>query len=270
MRLRVTFHTSARSLPWEQVLSPGRAVCYSLFDRTAPELGASLHDRGYGRFGLVPFGYSAPVFPAGRSARSAYPVGGPGMVEFGSPLPDVIAAWARALQSIPVLAWGPVAFIVDRVELLDEPDFDSGAAIFRTCTPVVMKGSGRDDSGRRITRQAWVLPGDPEWDVYFEGNLRRKAETLGLDPAVALESVRWVGSRRAFAVAGQSGVAGKKPGACVEVAVSGAPKTLAAIHSWGLGQANATGMGWIESPLRTTSRTVVAHDSVAVRGGRLS
>ncbi|WP_216898424.1 CRISPR-associated endoribonuclease Cas6 [Nocardia alni] len=224
----------------------------------------SLHDNGFGRHRLVPFGYSAPVFPAGRRGPGAYPVGGPGVIEFGSPLPEVILAWARALESTPVLAWGPVAFIVDQVELLDVPDFGSGTAVFRTSTPVVMKGSGRDDSGARTTRQAWVLPGAPEWEVYFTGNLQRKAETLGLDPAVALERVRWVGPRRAFAVAGQSGVAGKKPGACVEVEVVGAPETLAAIHSWGLGQANATGMGWIESPRSPASKLLSAHAGAAV------
>ncbi|RJO79152.1 CRISPR-associated protein Cas6 [Nocardia panacis] len=262
--MRVTFHTSARELSWEHVLSPGRAVCYTLLDRSNPELGAMLHEYGYGSYRLVPFGYSAPVFRAGRKARGTYPVGGPGVIEFGSPLPEVIAAWAQTMRSMPVLAWGPVAFIVDRVELLDQPGFDSGTAVFRTSTPVVMKGSGRSDSGERTTRQAWVLPGEPEWDAYFERNLRRKAETLGLDSDVTLESVTWLGPRRAFAVAGRSGVVGKKPGACVEVAVSGAPETLRAIHSWGLGQANATGMGWIESPPGMTM-PLPTHDVVAAQ-----
>lgn len=77
----------------------------------------------------------------------------------------------------------------------------------------------------------------------LQSNLRRKAVTLGLDPEVTLESVGWIGPKRSFAVG--SGGGGKKPGACVEVVVSGAPETLSALHSWGLGQANGTGMGWI-------------------------
>ncbi len=78
----------------------------------------------------------------------------------------------------------------------------------------------------------------------MQGNIRRKAETLGLDPQVTLEAVSWVGPKRSFAVSGAGG-GGKKPGACVEVVLSGAPETLGALHSWGIGQANSAGMGWI-------------------------
>ncbi|WP_381805450.1 CRISPR-associated endoribonuclease Cas6 [Streptomyces niveus] len=167
------------------------------------------------------------------------------MLEFGSPLPEVVEAWAAALASMPVIAWGPTAFVVDRVEAVEAPVFPSGRAVFRTSTPVVMKASGKDDSGARTTRQAWCLPGEPEWDVYVEGNLRRKAETLGLDGDVTLEGVSWVGPKRSFAVGSTVGLGGKKPGACVEVALSGPSETLSALHSWGLGQANSAGMGWI-------------------------
>ncbi|MFC4035130.1 CRISPR-associated endoribonuclease Cas6 [Streptomyces polygonati] len=134
---------------------------------------------------------------------------------------------------------------MDRIEAVQAPVFASGRAVFRTVTPVVMKSSGRDEAGERVGRQAWCLPGEPEWDVYVQGNLRRKAETLGLDPDVTLEGVGWVGPKRSFAVAGAGGAGGKKPGACVEVSVSGAPETLSAIASWGVGQANSAGMGWI-------------------------
>jgi hypothetical protein len=104
----------------------------------------------------------------------------------------------------------------------------------------VMKGSGRDTQGERTTRQAWVLPTEAEFPVYFEGNLRRKAETLGLDAGISLESITWVGPKRSFVVGD-----GAKPGAPVEVELRGAPETLQAIWSWGLGQANAAGYGWV-------------------------
>ena len=243
VRLRLTFHTGASELAWDEVLAPGRALSYALLERGAPELGQTLHAKGWGEHGLVPFGYGAPVFPAARRRRGVYASDGPGVLEFGSPLPDVVEGWAAALASTPVLAWGATAFIIDRIERLDVPDFSSGRAVFRTVTPVVMKSAGRDESGVRTRRQAWCLPGEPEWDVYMQGNLRRKAETLGVDSDVTLEAVGWVGPKRSFAVGSARG--GKKPGACVEVTLSGAPETLAALHSWGLGQANSTGMGWI-------------------------
>ncbi|MCX4970988.1 hypothetical protein OHA98_40965 [Streptomyces sp. NBC_00654] len=160
---------------------------------------------------------------------------------------EVVEGWAAALSSTSVIAWGPAAFIVDDVEPVEAPAFPSGRAVFRTTTPVVMKASGMDASGARTTRQAWCLPGEPEWDVYVEGNLRRKAETLGLDPDLTLEDVTWAGPKRSFAVSSASGPGGKKPGACVEVALSGPPETLSALHSWGVGQANSAGMGWISS-----------------------
>lgn len=245
MRLRLIFHTGARELGWDEVLAPGRALSYSLLERAAPDLGKVLHKQGWGPHGMVPFGYGAPVFPGSRRRRGVYAAGGPGVLELGSPLLAVVEGWAAALASMPVLAWGPTAFIVDGIEPVEAPVFASGRAVFRTLTPVVMKGSGRDESGVRTRRQAWCLPGEPGWDVYMQGNLRRKAETMGLDPDVTLEAVGWVGPKRSFAVAGAGGVRGKKPGACVELTVSGAPETLSALHSWGLGQANSTGMGWI-------------------------
>ena len=245
MRLRVTFHTSARALGWGDVLAPGRALSYALLKQSAPELGSALHEKGWGPFGMVPFGYSAPLFPAARPRPGVYAAGGPGIVELGSPLSAVVEAWAGALASMPVIAWGATAFIVDRIEAVEAPVFASGRAVFRTVTPVVMKSSGRDEAGVRSRRQAWCLPGEPEWDVYMQGNLRRKAVTLGLDEDVTLERVGWVGPKRSFAVGSANGPGGKKPGACVEVTLAGPPRTLSALSSWGLGQANSAGMGWI-------------------------
>lgn len=81
-----------------------------------------------------------------------------------------------------------------------------------------MKGTGKNTEGTRTTRQHWVLPTEGSWPAFFQGNLARKAETLGLDP-VSLKSVTWVGAKRSFCV-GQ----GAKPGAPVEVVLSvGAP-----------------------------------------------
>jgi CRISPR-associated endoribonuclease Cas6 len=245
VRLRIAVHTKARALDWDDVLAPGRAFSYGLLERGAPELGTQLHTAGWEPYGMVPFGYGAPVFPQARRRRGVYAAAGPGVVELGSPLPSVVEGWATALSDMPVIGWGAVALFVDRVEVVEAPNFSSGRASFRTVTPVVMKSSGLDDSGRRTRRQAWCLPGEPEWDVYMQGNVRRKAETLGLDANVTLEAVRWVGPKRSFKVAGATGPGGKKPGACVEVVLSGAPETLSALHSWGLGQANAAGMGWI-------------------------
>lgn len=152
----------------------------------------------------------------------------------------MVEGWAAALKERQLLDWGGVALRVRSVEPVDPPEFDSGRARLRTATPVVMKGSGKDEQGERTTRQAWLLPTEPEFPIYFERNLQRKAETLGLDPDITLEQITWVGPKRSFAVS-----AGAKPGAPVEVELHGPPETLRAIWSWGLGQANSAGFGWV-------------------------
>ena len=240
MRLHLEVHTAAEQLPWREVLRPGRALAYGLLTSSDPELGARLHNGGWGPHKMGPFGYGAPAFPSARRRSGVYAVGGRGCVELGSPLAAVVQAWAASLAAQRVIDWGGAAFHVDRVQVVEPPSFTSGYARLRTTTPVVIKGSGRDMDGQRVTRQAWLLPTDSEFPVYFTGNLRRKAETLGLDPEVSLERITWIGAKRAFAVGD-----GLKVGAPVEVELRAAPQTLQAVWSWGLGQANSAGFGWV-------------------------
>ncbi|MEV7006631.1 CRISPR-associated endoribonuclease Cas6 [Streptosporangium sp. NPDC051022] len=220
---------------------------YSLLDRKVPQLGAEIHAGGLKPHGMVPFGYSAPVFPRAERRRGVYALGGPGVWELASPVPELVEAFASALAEIPVLAWGATAFFVDEVRILEAPSFSSGQAAFCTSTPVVLKGAGVGASGVRETRQDWLLPGEPGWDLAFERNLQRKAETMGLDPDVTLERVTWIGPKRSFAVAGSTGAGGSKPGACVKVEVRADPEILQALWSWGLGQSNSAGFGWVDA-----------------------
>ncbi|WP_219806380.1 MULTISPECIES: CRISPR-associated endoribonuclease Cas6 [unclassified Streptomyces] len=232
--------TTASAIPWSGVLAPGRSLVYDVLGRNAAELGRRLHGDGWGPHGMMPFGHSAPVFPRARKARGSYAAGGQGTIEFGSPLLEIVEPLAQGLAGRELLDWGGVALRLTGLRAMEPPSFSSGRAVFRTTTPVVVKGSGHDENGERVTRQEWLLPGDPGWPVYVQRNLERKAETLGLKPDVQVESVGWVGPKRSFAV-GQ----GKKPGCAVEVAVSGDPELLGALWSWGLGQANSAGFGWI-------------------------
>lgn len=242
MKVRLSVTTSATELLWERVLAPGRSLIYEVLGSLAPELGRKIHQQGVGPHGMAPFGHGAPVFPTARKVQGRYAAGGSGVVEFGSPIPEVAEVLGRGFAERELLDWGGVALRLTQVRAVEPPEFSSGWARLRTVTPVVMKGEGRDTSGARVTRQEWVLPTDEQWPVYFQGNLVRKAETLGLDPAVELESVTWVGAKRSFRV-GQ----GAKPGAPVEVSLSGPPETLRALWSWGLGQANAAGFGWVSA-----------------------
>ncbi|MFI6802174.1 CRISPR-associated endoribonuclease Cas6 [Streptosporangium canum] len=240
MRLRIEVATAATELAWGKVLAPGRSLVYDLLAREAPDLGKRFHAQGAGPYGMVPLGHGAPMFPQAKRRRGAYAVGGRGWVELGSPLFEVVTVLAQGVKQRELLDWGGAAFRVLNIVAVEAPSFESGRGRFRTNTPVVMKGTGRDESGQRTTRQAWLLPTDQEFPVFFQRNLRRKAETLGLDPEVSLTEISWVGPKRSFSV-GQ----GSKPGAPIEVELTGPPETLQAIWSWGLGQANAAGFGWV-------------------------
>jgi hypothetical protein len=71
---------------------------------------------------MVPFGYSAPVFPMARRRRGVYAAGGDGFLELGSPLPDVVEAWAAALTEGELIDWGGVALQVRGISAPDLPD----------------------------------------------------------------------------------------------------------------------------------------------------
>lgn len=240
MRIRINVSTNASSIPWDEVQRPGRSLAYSLLAEHDPRLGEQLHDGGLGPYRMVPIGHSAPVFPQAPRRKGVYAVGGSGWLELGSPMPAVIEAFAKGLHSRALLDWGGVALHIHRVEAVEPPAFAAGHAIFRTIAPVVMKGSGRDDQGVRATRQAWLLPYDAEFPAYFTQNLRHKAATLGLGDEIALEAITFVGAKRSFVVKN-----GSKVGAPVEVRLVGEPAILRALWSWGLGQANPAGFGWI-------------------------
>ena len=240
MRLRIEVTTQVSELLWSNVLRPGRSLLYDLLAHGAPELGQQLHGYGSAPHGMVPFGHGAPMFSQAARRRGVYAVGGQGVIEIGSPVPEILQAWATAIATRELIDWGGAAMRIGKVVALDPPEFPAGRGRFKTITPVVMKGSGRGDDGVRTTRQAWVLPTEPEFTQYFVANLRRKAETLGLDPDVELDAITWVGPKRSFAVSG-----GLKPGAPIEAELRGAPETLQAIWSWGLGQANSAGFGWV-------------------------
>lgn len=240
MRLRVSVRTTARELEWRNVQLPGRGLCYGLLAQVEPQVAQILHVDGWGVHRMAPFGFGPPTFPRAKRVAGRYSIGGHGYLELGSPLHAVVEAWAKILAVTPMIDWGGTALHVEGVDIVEAPSFESGFASLRTATPVVMKGSGLGSDGVRTTRQAFLLPTEPEWPGYFAQSLRRKAETIGVDPDVTLETISWVGAKR-----GMDTAKGKKVGAPVEVGLRGAPETLQALWSWGLGQATSGGFGWV-------------------------
>src|SRR5690606_24559643 len=240
MRLKVDVVTRATEIPWGQVLAPGRGVAYRMLSLSYPALGQHLHEYGWGTRGMVPFGHSAPAFPSAARVPGRYSAGGRGSIEFGSPLLPVVEAWAWALRDQELIDWGGVVMYIVDIQVMEPPDFSSGRARLRTGTPVVLKAINAGRDGHPV----WVLPNEPDFPACFQHNLDRKLETLGLPGKVRLEGITWVGAKRSMSV-GEG--RGKKPGAPIEVKLSGDPEALQAIWSWGLGQSNSAGFGWIRA-----------------------
>lgn len=231
MRIVLQLRASAGRLAWEEVLTPGRGLVYGALAAHSPELGRRLHDVGYGPHHLRPFAFCPPTFPSAARVARAYSVGGAGWVAFGSPLLVVAEAIAKAVAGRQVLRWGSTPLEIRSVVAVDPPRFITGQAEWHTATPVIVKGDYPD---------RFLLPQDVGWLDGLRGNLQRKAATLGLDDAVEVELL-WVGARRLFRVDGSARI-----GALVTMRVLAAPDTLGAIWSWGLGQANSAGFGWIQ------------------------
>lgn len=240
MRLRIEISTEATAIPWRNVLRPGRAVAYRLLGAAAPDLADTLHAKGWGPHGMVPFGYGAPVFPRARRRNGTYSAGGKGRLEFASPLPQIVVALLESLSRQDVLDWGGVALRVNRVIPVPPPDFGAGRAHLRTETPVTLRAPRPATIGGPAPNSAEVLPYEDGFVAAFEHNLRRKAETLGLTSDVAVERLTWVGAKRSFAVG-----SGIRVGAPIGVELRGEPDLLRALWSWGLGQANSAGFGWV-------------------------
>lgn len=238
MRLRLHLTTRARTIPWEELHRPGRALIYSLLTDADPQLAEEIHARGWGPRRMAPFGFCPPVFPAAPRVRARYAAGGAGWMEIGTPVPRVAHALVTALTRRRVIDWGGTALHLRRLDLhAPPPTLATGRATWTTTTEIVIKNPGRGGL-------VWLLPGDSGWEGRLGRNLRRKAETLGLPADVTVLRALWSGPRRAHVVA--TGNDGRKTGARARVTLRGHPRVLAALWCWGLGEATGAGFGWID------------------------
>lgn len=229
MRVVVKVSAEPGTLPWDSLLGPGRGLAYEALAVHAPALGRRFHQEGHGPYHLRPFGFAPPVFPQAPRVPGSYAVGGVGRLELTSPLLTCAQAFAHYARSTPVLRWGPLPLRVLDAAVIEPPAFTSGRAELHTVTPTIVKGRGG----------VFLLPGDQEWPVRLTENLRRKAATLELDDELDVD-VAWVGRPRLFRVQRSA-----RRGVPVTLRVSGAPETLRALWSWGVGESNSAGFGCV-------------------------
>jgi CRISPR-associated endoribonuclease Cas6 len=176
----------------------------------------------------VPFAVSPPEFPRAPRRKGVYAAAGIGMVEFASPLPEVLEAVVQYLKRSRTFAWAHTIFVIEALDVLPPPAFTDGVVRFTTATAVIVKGGDR-----------CLLPGEDGYEFLLGKNLEKKADTLGLPTDVGCE-VLWAGSRRLFRVGGAP-----KVGTPLDLRVTGAPEVLASLWSWGIGQLNSAGFGLV-------------------------
>lgn len=243
MRLRLSLTTRAHSIPWENLLRPGRGVIYHLLHSVSPTFTRALHDSGWGPHGMTPFAHNHPTFPQAPRTRGVFTVDGPGYLSIASPLPDLIDTLANALSPGQLLDWHGTALQVTDITRISPPEFADGRADFRTTTPVVVKATTDPDDLTAPRKGRDVLPHEQGFITALTHNLRRKATTLDLDPHVTINGPTWNGTKRGFATP-----TGRRTGAPIQINLHASPPLLQALWSWGLGQANSTGFGWITHP----------------------
>ena len=135
-RIRISIHTRAREIPWDEWLRPGRSLLYSWLHKQNPQLSSELHRS----LRMAPFGYSAPMFPQAQPQPGVYAAGGHGVWEIGTIQRQVAKAWLQTLESKPLLNWGGVALTVTGWEVMRPPRrIGTGRVTFTTATPVVVR-----------------------------------------------------------------------------------------------------------------------------------
>lgn len=216
-------------MPWPDVHGPARAVLYTLIGASEPDLARELHDQGWQGSTLRPAGISPPMFTGAVRRRGMYTTSGTGSVWFGSPVPRIAAAILKGLATRKELRWGQATLAVRGKELEWPADHGSGRAEFRSVSPVLVKEESR-----------FLLPGESRYLERLAGNLRHKADLLGLPSDVDVE-VLDAGPRRIFEVAGAQRI-----GANVRVRITADPAVLGALYEWGIGLNTVQGFGWLQ------------------------
>ncbi|MEU2222711.1 CRISPR-associated endoribonuclease Cas6 [Streptomyces sp. NPDC018347] len=228
VRIRVDVVPDMKSLRWEDVHGPARAVVYGLLESKDEALARSLHDEGWAGQLLKPVGVTSPMFLGAAPKKGVYTTSSDGSVWFGSPVPEIASVLVAALAGREEIRWGQARLRVRGFALDVGPQASDGLVEMETVTPVVVKHRDRA-----------LLPWDEHYVERLEHNLAHKADILGL-PAPSGLRVLDAGPRRRFTVSGAP-----RCGARVRVAMEADARFVEAIRSWGLGLDTIQGFGWI-------------------------
>ncbi len=228
MRFRVDVAAGAESIPWPEVHSPARGVGYALIGSQDEQLATQLHDHGWAGGPLVPLGVSPPLFQGAPRRPGVYTTSANGSVWLGSPVPQIAAALLAGVAGRSEIRWGTVPLTVKGVQLEEVPDHQSGQAVFRSLTPVLLRFENE-----------YILPDHKMYEDRLRHNLVHRADVLGLPNEVDLQ-VTDAGPRRRFEVQGKPRI-----GATIRVRVHAAPTLLDALYVGGIGLATNQGFGWL-------------------------
>lgn len=228
MRIKVDVGADVRSLRWEEVHGPARAVAYELLGSQDTELARSLHDVGWEGSPLKPLGLSSPQFWRAPRRRGVYTTSRQGALWFGSPIPRIAGALMAGLATRTEIRWGSATLRIRGIGVDVGPPAADGEVELVSATPVVVKHEDR-----------YLLPGEAWYVERLQHNLAHKADVLGL-PAPRDVRVIEAGPRRRFTVRGTP-----RLGAVVRVRMTADARFVEALRSWGMGLDTVQGFGWI-------------------------
>lgn len=162
-------------------------------------------------------------------------------MEIGTPLARLGRAVLEGLRDREYLDWGGVALRVTGVHVIPPPaGITRGYVSWRTATPVCLRNTVRGQT-------VYVLPGERGYEACLAGNLRRKAETLGLPPDLVVCGIPWAGTPRTYLTTRDGG---PRTGVRLRVNLRGHPDVLKALWCWGLGHGTGAGFGWVAETTR--------------------
>lgn len=241
MRIDVRLWTRAQTLPWDDLLRPGRDIIYQLLEETAPEMGRQLHQQQWRGQRRVPFNYSMPRFPDSPRKRGQYTSKGPGVWSLSSPFPEIgEALWeglVKRMSRNPMLDWNGTALHLSGIDTPRQLKLHTDTVQMRTSTPVM----SRNGQGR------WLNHDDPEFAGQVQDNLEGKAKLLGLDTP-QLTRIDRIGPRKGYTISSASADPRiHSQGNLMDATLTGSPEVLSAICDWGLGTRNTVGFGWVFS-----------------------
>ena len=244
MRFRISLHPEKDKfkLPYNYNYPLASAI-YSFLGRGDASFSDFLHDEGFyhdGKtFKLFTF---SPLFCSQRKAvKDGLLIKGKIDWFISSPREEFVSGLARGILQQGFLSFRDQRLIVEQVEVLSQPSFQSRMS-FRTLSPIVVSTGDMNSNGK--FHKTYLSPEEPEFGRILEANLRRKYKACyGEEPSpegISLKLLRTPQSK----LLDYKGI--KVRGWFMHFIAQGNPDLIKIGYEAGFGENNSAGFGMVE------------------------